>query len=91
MAYRDKKDKNQQIELRISQLDTLITESKTAAADLASLYFERGRQWWRLGEKGKAISDYERAAALDADSPAIEALALARRIMNFYHTDLYNP
>lgn len=91
MTYNDKKDENQQIAIRISELDTLISECKTAAADLAALYFERGCQWWRLGEKGKAISDYERAAALDADSPATEALALTRRIMNFYHTDLYNP
>ncbi len=89
MTFNDKNDENLPIDAQIAQLDALI--STTATSDLADLYFRRGRLWWRVGEKGRAISDYERAAALDADSPAVEALALARRVMDFYHTDLYNP
>lgn len=56
-----------------------------------SLYFERGKLHWRMGNKRLAISDYERAVALNAQSPAKIALENARYIMNFYDTNLYNP
>lgn len=54
-------------------------------------YFLRGRALWRLGQKGKAISDYEQAVALDPDSPAKHALEMTRDIMDFFNPDLYNP
>ena len=56
-----------------------------------SLYFERGKLHWRMGNKRLAISDYERAVALNVQSPAKIALENARYIMNFYDTNLYNP
>lgn len=88
----DKNDEIMRIEAHITRLDTQISTAEARGGDgLATLYFDRGRSWWKLGEKGKAISDYERAAAIDSESPAVEALELARRVMNFYHTDLYNP
>lgn len=62
----------------------------TAEPD-ADSYYRRGRLYWRLGDKGAAISDYERAVAIDPESPAAEALKLCRDIMDFYNTDLYNP
>lgn len=93
MVQNDKNDEIKRIEARIGELDSLISAAAESqdSASVAALYFERGRARWRLGEKGKAISDYECAASLDATSPAAEALALARRIMDFYNTDLYNP
>ena len=70
----------------IRELTALIEHAPTA-----DLYFRRGRIWWACGEKGRAITDYEHAVALDPESPAAVALEMARGVMDFYHTDLYNP
>ncbi len=71
----------------IAGLDKIIAGGKATAED----YYNRGRLYWKLGDKGRAISDYNSAVALDPDSPAAEALKLALSVMDFYHTDLYNP
>lgn len=57
----------------------------------AALWYERGRLYWRLGNKANAISDYEEALFLDPESPARHALQLAREVMDFYNTDMLNP
>ncbi len=54
-------------------------------------YFQRGKLYWKIGQTGAAMSDYEAAALINSDSPATEALRMSRDIMNFYNTDLYNP
>lgn len=72
---------------RLVRLDAAIAGGGATADD----YYNRGRLYWKLGDKGRAISDYNSAVALDADSPAAEALKLASSVMDFYHTDLYNP
>lgn len=53
--------------------------------------FLRGNAYWRLGQKGKAITDYEQAVALDPESGAKHALEMARSVMDFFNPDLYNP
>ncbi|MDO4318957.1 MAG: tetratricopeptide repeat protein [Bacteroidales bacterium] len=58
---------------------------------MADLYYNRGLLYWRLGKRGDAMSDYNRAVALDPASPAAQALTMAQDIMDFYNTDLYNP
>lgn len=78
----------EKIKESIELLDREIASKEDPAADL---YYRRGRLYWRLGDKGASISDYERAVAIDPASPASEALKLCRDIMNFYNTDLYNP
>lgn len=55
------------------------------------MWYERGRLYWRLGNKADAISDFEEALYLDRESPARHALQLARDVMDFYNTDLLNP
>lgn len=54
-------------------------------------YFLRGRAFWRLQNHGKAVSDYERAVAINPDSPARHALDIARDVFDFYNPDLLNP
>lgn len=54
-------------------------------------HYLRGKELWSHGEQGAAMTEYNKAIALDASSPAVEALAMAERIMAFYHRDLYNP
>lgn len=58
---------------------------------VARLFFLRGKVNWRLDRRGAAITDYERSVALDPDSEAAPALALAREIMDFFNPDLFNP
>lgn len=64
------------------QIDTTPTSEK---------YFERGKLYWKAGEKGAAITDFNRALDLDPESPAKAYLEMANEIMDFYNTDLYNP
>lgn len=71
----------------ISILDGLIAEHPQCA----QCRFLRGKAYWRLGEKGKAISDYEHASQLDPASPATQALDMARQIMDFFNPDIFNP
>ena len=59
--------------------------------DNAEALFERGRIYWRLGERSKAMSDYCCADALEPDGPASVALDQARRIEAFFNPDLLNP
>ncbi len=53
--------------------------------------FLRGKAYWRLGNRSRATSDYAAAAALDPDSPAVQALEQARAIEAFFNPDLLNP
>lgn len=51
----------------------------------------RGQVYWRLGDKSRAITDYEHALQINPKSPARTALELARKIMDYYNPDLLNP
>lgn len=69
-------------------------DSSASSADvkaLAQVYYERGREFWRIGERGRAISEYNEAAALDPDSPAVTVLRLVNDIMDFYDPNQLNP
>lgn len=79
-------DKND-IEAAIVELDGLVGDNP----DDSVLLFERGRLHWSLGHRRQAMTDYARAAAIDPDSPAVQALAMARDVMSFFNPDLYNP
>lgn len=79
-----------EIETLIGRLDEIISRGGTPAS-MADAYFQRGKLYWKAGRRGEAMSDYARAEELDPGSPAAEALAQARAIMQFYNKDLYNP
>lgn len=74
-------------EQQLADLTALIDAGNATA----ETYFERGRLYWKLEQRGAAISDYETAAQLDPASSAVQALEMARQIMDFYNHDLYNP
>lgn len=57
----------------------------------AESLYQAGRQAWASGKVGQAISLYNRAVALDSDSPAATALEMANRIMAFYDKNQFNP
>lgn len=56
-----------------------------------TLYFERGKLYWRIGERAKAMSDYAMAKSVNPESPAAKALDQAYDVANFFNPDLYNP
>lgn len=53
--------------------------------------FLRGKAYWRLGNRSRAITDYATAASINPDSPAVFALEQAREIDAFFNPDLLNP
>lgn len=57
----------------------------------AEEYYQQGNDLRRRGDYQAAMNAYMEAIALDADSPAVEALRMLQDIMNFYHKDSYNP
>lgn len=71
----------------ISLLDSMIEN----VPDSDKLYFERGKLYWRIGERSKAMSDYAKAKSINPDSPAARALEQAYDVANFFNPDLYNP
>lgn len=58
----------------------------------AELSFLRGKIYFRLGRRAAAISAYsEAAAAQPGDNRYATALAMLRRIEEFFNPDLLNP
>jgi Flp pilus assembly protein TadD len=59
--------------------------------DEAQRLYEQGRELWRQGRRGEAMTAYAKAADLDKNSPAVQALEMAHEVMNFYNPDQFNP
>lgn len=73
-----------------SQIDAL-TVQINAMPRFAPNYYERGKLYWRLGNRAAAITDFNTAVSLDPSSPAASYLKMANEILDFYNHDLYNP
>lgn len=54
-------------------------------------YFLRGRVYWRMGDRRKAINDYAKAVEINPDSRAARAIENARDVMDFFNPDIFNP
>ena len=78
---------NQQYENAIKAL----SDNVAAEPDNADWLIQRGQLQWRLGQRGRAMSDMEAAAALDPGSAAPGYLDHYRSIMDFFSTDMFNP
>ena len=74
------------IEAAIDKISEILEKEVSADA-----YYYRGRLYWRLGNKSRAISDYCHAVELNPESEAREALKMATSIMDFYNKEIYNP
>lgn len=68
-------------------LNRMLAENSTNAEAL----FLRGKAWWRLGRRDKAMSDYAASAQIVPDGPAAQALEHARCVEDFFNPDLLNP
>lgn len=78
----------------MEEAENLLSPLIDAAADATETeeaLVTRGKVRWRLQNYGAAVSDFERAVALNPESEAVAALELARDIFNFYNPDLLNP
>lgn len=80
-------DANKDLQREINELSRLMGEDCRDA----ELLYRRGKLYWKAGMRAEAITDFNGAVALDAQSPAAAYLAMVSDIMDFYNTDLYNP
>ncbi len=72
----------------IASLDEAIAASPADAA----LYKERGRLYLQNNDFGNALNDFLRAAGIDpSDGEPVQYISMIREILDFRHTDLYNP
>ena len=86
----------QQIEQQLQEnnLDEALAAADryiAAHPDSAEAHFLRGKIYWRQGNRSAATTDYATAASLDPASPAVEALAVARSVADFFNPDIFNP
>lgn len=87
----------------LQKINELITENKLHEAlsaldecvksnpECDEAWFMRGRVFWRLGDRRRAINDYARAVELNPDSPATRAMENARDVLDFFNPDIFNP
>lgn len=73
-----------------SEIDALTLRIRMMP-NLAANYYERGKLYWKLGDRAAAITDFNTAVSLDPSSPAVGYLRMANDILDFYNHDLYNP
>ena len=78
-------------ENKLNEAIVLLTEYLIDHPEDGEALFQRGKLYWRLGERAKATSDYAAAALIDPESPAAQALENARDIEEFFNHDLMNP
>lgn len=75
------------IEGKIERLTALIEQGATAEH-----HIERGKCYYRLNEWGRAINDFRRAEALDAECvEAVQWRKMSEEILEYRYKDIYNP
>ena len=67
------------------------TQHDISSRQMAQKLYEEGREHWQHDRRGAAMSAYAKAAELDPQSPAVQALKMAQEIMAFYNPDQFNP
>ena len=72
-----------------SEIERLTVE--ISFSESADLYFQRGKIYWKIGQRAAALTDLNKAVSLDPDSGAKDYLAMLNDIMDFYDTDQWNP
>lgn len=76
---------------RVEDAVSSLKELMASNADDDQAYYLLGNAYARLGDWGKALSNYCHALEINPDSPAAEAYSRAQQILDFYCHDLYNP
>lgn len=78
-------------ENKLSEAIVLLSQAIEAQPLNAEALFLRGKVYWKLGQRAKAVNDYAAAADIDPNSPAVQALEQAKDIERFFNPDLLNP
>ena len=76
-----------QVDEAIRELDALLQDD-FAGKDEA--YYLRGNAYRKQSNWQQALNDYQRAADLNPDSPAVSARRALLDILEFYNKDMYN-
>ena len=76
-----------QVAEAIRALDSLL-DTDFPARDEA--YYLRGNAYRKQADWQQALNDYQRAADLNPDSPAVSARRARLDILEFYNQDMYN-
>ena len=76
-----------QVDQAIRQLD-LMLDSDCPQKD--QIYYLRGNAYRKHSDWQRALNDYQRAADLNPQSPAVEARRALIEILEFYNKDMYN-
>lgn len=76
-----------QVTEAIRALDSLL-DTDFPARDEA--YYLRGNAYRKQADWQQALNDYQRAADLNPDSPAVSARRALLDILEFYNKDMYN-
>ncbi|MCM1310918.1 MAG: 4'-phosphopantetheinyl transferase superfamily protein [Bacteroides sp.] len=63
----------------------------TATPLTAEAIYQRGKRRMKAGNRPGALSDFNRAAALDPAGPGAAAAQHLTNIFNFFNPDIYNP
>lgn len=75
----------------IMEIDTMLGDATLMPQNRARLLVARGKAWWSVGDRRKALNDYEEAASLDPSGPGKQLVDYTMGILDFYDTNLYNP
>ena len=59
--------------------------------DLATVFYLRGNAFRQKENWREAMNCYLRAVELDPHGPGVEAYEMAKRILDYYNKDYYNP
>lgn len=70
---------------------SLLKEVAVHPRSSAPLLVEAGKQLWKRGMRGEAMSAYEKADKLDPEGPAHLLIEHSNSIMDFFNPDLLNP
>ena len=65
-----------------------LIRSSAAPSDL--LYYQLGNAYRKQSNWQQALNDYQRAADLNPESPAVHARRALLDILEFYNKDMYN-
>ena len=76
-----------QVDEAIRELDALLQDD-FAGKDEA--YYLRGNAYRKQSNWQQALNDYQRAADLNSESPAVHARRALLDILEFYNKDMYN-
>lgn len=79
------------VEEVVAAIGEVLADAQLPTEQRAEAHYLRGRAYAKIGDLTGSVNEYYEAVALDANSPAAQAIEASNQIMAFYHRDRYNP